>query len=76
MSVILGDGASGGDQLLAVGPGAIESDDEWYAHVIVLGQLDYVDIDTAFPRGSIRNGDYVAVAGDLAAPTCRLLLLM
>ena len=62
-SDFLVENSASGDSLLAVGPGSLLSDGErtW---ISILGQEVEIDGATAFPRGSITVGDYVAVSGD------------
>ncbi|MFO1355681.1 MAG: DUF5666 domain-containing protein [Gammaproteobacteria bacterium] len=51
--------------LLFVGPARVDSDADgtW---VTVLGQVAGISIETAFPRGQVAPGDYVAVTGELS----------
>ncbi len=63
-TAIVVDNSDSGDTLLAVGPGAIQSDAErtW---IDVLGTRIEIDAETIFPRGAIISGDYVAVSGEV-----------
>ena len=63
---ILVEDSGTGDSLLAVGPGVIQSDAD-HTWINVLSSVIGIDASTAFPRGMIAAGDYVAVSGDMNA---------